>query len=76
LPALPHAYTRLPAAFARSIACPIVATGASWVPAAESLPPGDTKIPKASLMMHGSDVSDGSSLLEGQSITELTLHSW
>jgi hypothetical protein len=67
LPALPHAYTRLPAALARSIAWPTVATGAIWVPAAESLPDGETKIPKVSLMMHGSVVTDGSSEFGKQS---------
>jgi hypothetical protein len=41
-----------------------VATGASWVPAAESDPPGETKIPNCSLMMHGSFGSDGGSVFD------------
>jgi hypothetical protein len=49
-----------------------VATGASWVPAAESDPPGDTKIPKVSLMMHGSLVSDGGSVFG----SHCPLHAW
>jgi hypothetical protein len=44
-----------------------VATGAIWVPAAESLPVGATKIPNCSLMMQGSPVFDGSSEFSKQS---------
>jgi hypothetical protein len=72
VPALPHAYTRLPAAFARSIACPMLATGDICVPAFPSLPPADTKIPNVALTMHGSVVTLGVSELLGQS----PLHTW
>jgi hypothetical protein len=44
----PHAYTRFPAVFARSIACPIVATGAAIVPAFVSLPVVATNTPSSS----------------------------
>jgi hypothetical protein len=50
----------------------MVATGASCVPAAESLPAGETKIPYVSLTMHGSLVSDGRSLSGKQS----PAHAW
>src|SRR5579872_6879118 len=63
----PHAYTRLPPAFARSIPLPTVATGALRVPAFMSLPMGDTNTPYASVTTHASPVTDGSSLSAKQS---------
>jgi hypothetical protein len=49
------------------MACPRFATGAVCVPAAESLPAGETKIPYVSLMMQGSLVTEGSSVSGRQS---------
>jgi hypothetical protein len=66
----------LPAAFARSIAAPTVLHGLSCAPHdALSVPPGDTKTPKASLMTHGSVVTDGSSLFGRQSCA-VVVHWW
>ena len=68
----PHAYTRLPDAFATSIACPIVASGELRVPALASLPLGDTNTPNPSLTTHASLVAYGSSASARQS----PLHAW
>jgi hypothetical protein len=80
---VPQAYTRVsPFVFAWSIALPTVAYGAKRVPVpVVSLPVGATKTPKASLRMHGSAVSEGSSLFARQSplqtwnpVVQLTPH--
>jgi len=52
---------------AKSIACPIVATGEAIIPAFESLPLGETNTPKTSLTTHGSLVFEGTSEFGRQS---------